>query len=127
MNVSATSEFAGVTDASYHVTRINRTGTPQLGSANITVPSAIAITNRNGIAGTGQVLELRNLGLPPDGFVTVTIGVRMPCAAGDYLWQVQAKQSNDFSGTPGNDLGPVSGNPTTTVTGQCVLNFVAQP
>jgi hypothetical protein len=127
LDVAPLTEYGGVTDGAYTVTITNNTGTQQVGSANVTVPSAIAITNRNGIPGTGQILELRNLALPAGASVTVTIGVRMPCVAGDYLWLVEAKQSNDFSGPPGNALGPVSGNRTTTVQGQCVLNFVDQP
>jgi len=51
----------------------------------------------------------------------------MPCAAGGYPWAVVAKQSNDFSGLPGNALGPVSGTLSTTVRGSCKLRFVGQP
>ncbi len=32
-----------------------------------------------------------------------------------YPWAVLAKQSNDFSGLPGNSLGPISGTLSTTV------------
>ncbi|HET8968475.1 MAG TPA: hypothetical protein VFN06_03520, partial [Gaiellaceae bacterium] len=42
--------------------------------------------------------------LPPGGSVTVTLGLRMPCVSGGYTWAVEAKQSNDFSGS-GNDFG----------------------
>jgi hypothetical protein len=120
-------EWAGVTDGSYTVTLTNTTGTQQLGSANITVPSAITIVDRNGVAGSGQVLELRSLALAPGASATVTLGLRMPCVAGSYAWSVEAKQSNDFSGPPGNSLGPVSGTLSTTVQGSCKLRFVDQP
>jgi hypothetical protein len=54
----------------------------------------------------------------------------VPCAADDYDWSVIAKQSNDFSGLPGNDFGPlVDSSLTTSVTGGCglALRFAAQP
>jgi hypothetical protein len=59
--------------------------------------------------------------------VTVTVGVRMPCVAGGYSWAVEAKQSNDFKGPPGNTLGPLLGSLTTTVDGSCSLRFATQP
>lgn len=124
-------QFAGVTDGSYTFTLTNLSGTQQIGSADVTVPSALTITDRNGIPGTGQVLELRNLALPASppsaASVTFTVGLRMPCLAGGYDWTAVAKQSNDFAGPPGNTLGPVSGNRTTTVQGRCKLRFVNQP
>jgi hypothetical protein len=120
-------EWAGITDSAYTITLTNRTGTQQLGSADITVPSALTLVNRNGIGGSGNVLELRSLDLAPDASVTLTVGVRMPCVAGTYPWTVVAKQSNDFSGLPGNALGPVTGTLGTTVEGTCKLRFVDQP
>ena len=120
-------QWAGVTDSSYAVTLKNETKTQQLGSADVTVPSQITIVDRNGIGGAGNLLELRNLALPPGASVTFTVGLRMPCVAGNYPWTVRAKQSNDFSGLPGNDLGPVSGTRATTVQGSCSLRYVDQP
>lgn len=120
-------QWAGVTDASYTVTLTNLTKTQELGSADITVPDELTIVDRNGIAGSGNVLQLRNLALQPGGSHTITIGLRMPCVAGSYGWDVHAKQSNDFSGTPGNDLGPVSGTRATSVEGSCSLRFSDQP
>jgi hypothetical protein len=129
MDVAPVSEFAGVTDNAYTVTLTNNTTTQQLGSANVTIPAAFTVVSGPslGTLAPGNVLELRNLGLPPGGSVTVTLGLRMPCVAGSYDWGVEAKQSNDFSGPPGNTLGPVSGNRTTTVQGTCKLRFVNQP
>jgi hypothetical protein len=120
-------EWAGFTDASYTVTLTNETKTQQLGSADITVPSQLTIVDRNGIGGSGNVLQLRSLELAPGESVTVTLGLRMPCVSGGYPWGIEAKQSNDFSGPPGNALGPVSGNRATTVQGSCKLRFVDQP
>jgi len=125
-------QWAGVTDIAYTVTLTNKTGTQQLGAANVTVPTELTIVgepaiSRGNVTCTGRVLELRNLETPPDQSVTVTLGLRMPCEAGSYLWEVLAKQSNDFSGLPGNSLGPVSGTLSTTVQGTCKLRFVGQP
>jgi hypothetical protein len=120
-------EWAGFTDGTYTIMLVNATGTQQLGSADITVPAALTIVDRNGLAGSGNVLQLRNLGLAPGASVTLTVGLRMPCVAGSYTWDVVAKQSNDFSGLPGNALGPVSGTLATTVNGTCKLRFVGQP
>jgi len=127
MNVAPANEWAGVTDNAYTVTLTNDTKTQELGSADVTVPAAITIVARNGISGPGNVLQLRNLALQPGASATITVGLRMPCVEGVYRWTVQAKQSNDFSGTPGNDLGPVSGTRNTTVDGSCALRFVDQP
>ena len=124
---------AGVTVGGFTVRLTNLTGTQQLGSADVTIPSALTVVGAPALdrAGTatvsGNTLSLRNLALPPNASVTATIGLRMPCVAGGYRWAVQAKQSNDFNGPPGNALGPVLGSLTTTVTGSCALRFAAQP
>lgn len=124
---------AGVTVAAYSVKLTNRTGTQQLGSAEITGPAAFTLIgppalDRPGVASlSGNRLALRDLSLPPGASVTVTVGVRMPCVSGAYSWATQAKQSNDFNGPPGNALGPVQGSLTTAVEGSCSLRFVAQP
>ena len=124
---------AGVTVDAFTVKLTNRTGTQQFGSADLTVPAAITVVSaptldRAGtVSASGNVLSLRDLALPPDASVTVTVALRMPCVADAYTWSVAAKQSNDFKGPPGNSLGPVIGSLTTTVTGSCALRFVAQP
>jgi hypothetical protein len=124
---------AGVTVAAFTVQLTNRTGTQQLGSAEVTVPSAFAVVGAPGLNGpgsvtaSGNVLSLRALALPPDASVTVTVGVRMPCVAGTYSWAVEAKQSNDFKGPPGNTLGPILGSLATAVSGSCSLRFATQP
>jgi len=53
-----------------------------------------------------DVLELRNLGLAPNEELSIDITVTTPCSAGTYTWAIRAKQSNDFSGPPGNDFFP---------------------
>ena len=126
---------AGATDPAYTVTLTNN-AKQTLGSANLAVPSEFAIadeppsiTPSGTVSRAGNVLQLRNLSLASDASVTVTLGLRFPCAADDYPWTVVAKQSNDFNGT-GNDFGPVSGTLSTKVTGTsgtAGLRFVNQP
>jgi len=125
-------QWAGVTDAAYTVTLTNDTTTQELGSADVTIPAQLTIVGEPSISGgavsrSGNLLMLRNLAMQPGGSVTVTLGLRMTCAAGSYAWSVDAKQSNDFNGLPGNTLGPVSGTLSTTVQGICELRFVGQP
>jgi hypothetical protein len=132
MNVNPAGVDAGVTVNGYRVTLTNNTGTQQLGSADITIPPALTVLgtpaiDRGSVIRSGNVLQLRGLSLPPTQSATVTLGLRMPCESGPYMWNVRAKQSNDFSGTPGNDLGPLSGTRTTIVSGSCKLRFVAHP
>jgi hypothetical protein len=109
----------------FAITLTNSTGTQALGSANVTVPTGITITDRNGNGGTGQTIEFRNLAIPAGTSRTLVVGLRMPCA-GTYAWDVNAKQSNDYSGT-GNDLNYSGAKPVTTIQGTCKLRFVTQP
>jgi hypothetical protein len=131
--LSPASVPAGVTVGAFTVELTNRTATQQIGSANVTAPAAFTLVgppalNRPGtVTASGNLLTLRDLALPPGASVTVTVGVRMPCVAAVYSWAVQAKQSNDFNGPPGNTLGPLLGSLTTTVDGACSLRFAAQP
>ena len=138
-------EWAGATDSAYTVKITNTTGTQQVGSANVTIPTAspsdidFTVTSEPVFSGStavgatvarpngGKLIELRNLALAPNSSVTFSLGLRMPCVAGNYAWSVDARQSNDFSGTPGNALGPVSGTLATTVQGSCALSFSRQP
>jgi hypothetical protein len=140
-------EWAGATDGAYTITITNTTGTQQLGSANVTIPTASAgdadffVTSEPVFVGAtavgasagrnGKVIELRNLALPPapaaGSSVTIALGLRMPCVARSYGWGFDARQSNDFSGTPGNVLGPVTGTTGLIVQGSCKLRFVNEP
>jgi hypothetical protein len=123
---------AGATDSAYTVTLTNKAKTQKLGSANLTVPAALTIvgepsTTRGTVSREGNLLKLRDLELRNNESVTVTLGLQMPCAPGDYAWDVVAKQANDFHGS-GNNFGPVSGTLSTRVEGGgCRLRFVAQP
>jgi hypothetical protein len=122
---------AGVTIDDFTVTLRNDTKTQMLGSANLTVPSGFTLTSAptldrgNLIAPVGNTLRLRELNVAPGGTVTLTVDLRLPCVSGTYAWAVQAKQSNDFSGT-GNDLTPPTASALRNiVTGACALRFVA--
>ena len=77
----------------------------------------------------GGVVELRDLSLPPGGSLQVDVTVDVACAAGQYAWDVVAKQANRFNGPPGNDfvLDAARSSLTTTVTGGCALRFFTQP
>ena len=112
----------------------NRSDQQNLGSANLTAPSALTVRAAS-LPGAGSatvrggVIELRNLSLAPGAAVQVAVTVDAGCAAGEYAWSVLAKQANRFNGSPGNDFVLVSPLEAlvTTVTGGCALRFAAQP
>jgi hypothetical protein len=127
-----TSLPAGMTIGSFAVTLQNDTGTQQLGSADITIPTGFTVLSvrdpdrGNVIRPAENKLGLRNINAAPGQSVTVTFDLRLPCVVGpvSYVWNIQAKQANDFLGT-GNDLtSPPVGTRTNTVTGSCSLRFV---
>ncbi|HUY61064.1 MAG TPA: hypothetical protein VMW49_04235 [Candidatus Dormibacteraeota bacterium] len=125
----------GGASAAFTVTLTNEASTQQLGSADITAPAGFpvqAVTVPPGVSVdvVGNLIELRNLGLSPAQTLTLTVDTTTsPCVAGTYTWTVQAKQSNDFQGPPGNAFAVDPGSElTTTVTGTgCHLTFLAQP
>lgn len=91
----------------------NLTAQQQLGSANVTPPSGFAAVSVTALTRpapatatiVGGVVQLRQLSLRPQESVTVTLKVRTPCSVGvSPVWDVVAKQANDFSGLPGNSL-----------------------
>lgn len=93
----------------------NRASPQAIGSANVTAQPGFSITGAE-VHGAGDVdgtmfptlLKLRNLNITPGTSRTITIDVTTPCStdAADE-WGIRAKQSNDFSGPPGNDFGPL--------------------
>jgi hypothetical protein len=137
MVVSPASAAAGQ-PTTFSVTLTNQTGQQQLGSADITVPSAFSGVSAADPAGpatatvSGNVVQLRNASLPPGGSVVVSITATPPasaaCSGATFTWDVIAKQANDFNGPPGNDLtlNTQGSSLTTTVSGGgCALRFVA--
>jgi hypothetical protein len=123
---------AGSQTTTFSATLTNRTGQQQLGSADITVPSAFTTISAS-VAGpatvtlSGNVVHLRNAGLAPGESIAVSVTAAVPCATATYAWSVIAKQANDFNGPPGNDLtlDQAASSLTTTVEGGCALRFVA--
>jgi hypothetical protein len=120
---------AGVTSVSMTATfkNENKLGTGiNLGSVNLTPPSGFPVSlGSSPLSGAGTaivdsngIIELRGLSLPPGGSETLTMSVNTPSSppavctvALPCAWSVVAKQSNDFSGQPGNNLsmdGPTS-------------------
>ena len=79
----------------------------------------------------GSTIQLRGLNAPAGTSVTVSVVAISPCTPGDYPWAVIAKQANNFSGDPGNDLtfDAAHSNLVTTTTGTCSLGFgfLSQP
>jgi hypothetical protein len=127
----------------------NQTGPPggqQLGSANLIWPTSIfANVTASSVSGagaaatassgtctfgtvTGSCIKLRNLSLSPGPTpLTVTMSATtQTCFTTPEPWVVEAKQSNDFSGPPGNDL-TLSSAPQSTLDGACKLAWISQP
>jgi hypothetical protein len=132
-SVSPASVPVGATTA-FTLTLTNGSSNQSLGSMNITtpaVPEAGSVSAQQGTltwtAGT-TLIKLRTVGLAPGASMTVSATISVPCSAGSSLtWVVQAKQSNDFNGPPGNNFSPYPLNLTNAVTGSCHLEFTAQP
>src|SRR5712691_10598453 len=130
VDVTAHNVSAGSTQT-FVATLTNETGTQQLGSANLTVPDGFTIvsTGTPTPAGTatvvGDVVQLRGLAAPAGSTVSVSIVAIAPCPPGIYAWSVIAKQANNFSGDPGNDLtfDAANSNLNTTLGGTCRLGF----
>jgi hypothetical protein len=124
----------------------NKTGSGiNLGSANLTPPAGFNVSvGANPLSGPGTaivdasgIVELRGMGLPAGGTETLTMTVSTPAAtagctgasgtvASPCLWGILSKQSNDFSGSPGNNLNLKTSTSTLgTVFAQ--LQFGAEP
>jgi hypothetical protein len=123
----------------------NDSASASLGSAELTVGSNAthskftfmsvdSYARLNGTASrgvatlAGDVIQLRNLSLPPRAFVTVAFTAQADCEAGDYRWIVSAKPTDDFSGAASLTLqaGPAT-RLTIPVGGECELEFLRQP
>lgn len=132
---------AGGSPATITLTLTNLANPQSLGSADVTAAklgsSSFTITGA-AIVGAGSVdptststlLKLRNLNIQPNGGQrSITINVTTQCAAGDYTWGVRAKQSNDFSGPPGNDFTfRIDGSNLVTRVTECYhVEFINQP
>jgi len=119
----------------YTITLTNETGTQMLGSANVSSPSAFTLLaahdpSPSGSATvSGSTVLLRDLNVSPGNSVSVQVDAQAPCHGGTYTWSSVAKQSNNFSGPPGNNLflDAAASHLTTSLTGSCSMAFVRQP
>ena len=132
VTVSPSSPPAGGT-VGFTFTVTNEASTQQVGSFQITAPANFVITDASvpspGTAShTSSSALITNLSVPPSASITATVTAVLPCSAGSYQWGMQVKQSNDFSGLPGNNfqIDPASaGNLSGTPSGSCSLGFTS--
>jgi len=104
----------------------NRTTSQTLGSANLTAPAGFSVASASVGAQaqtvSGNIVQLRNLGVAPGKSVIATVVATVPssnpCAPAGFTWAVAAKQSNDFNGT-GNDFGPLAPDSSLTTSATC--------
>ena len=91
----------------------NESRNTDLGAARITVPDGLTIDGETLAVTTGQIrelpdgrLEATDLEVAPDDRVDITFeGVAVCGGQDEYVFtDPEAKQANDFSGEPGNDL-----------------------
>lgn len=105
----------------------------QLGSAQVTAPNGFVITGTSPLpAGsnfTGTTVLLMNLNLQPGQSTDITITATVPalCAPANLQWAIDARQSNNFSGQPGNKFSPDPAYRPANVIASCKLAFVNQP
>ena len=127
VTVSPTNPTAGAT-TSFAFKITNEATTQTLGSAQITAPPGFVITGAPGSKSfTPSSALFINLGVNPSASTTLTVNAIPVCGGGSYQWGIEAKQSNDFSGT-GNDfqLDPASaGNLSGSAAGSCSLAFTS--
>ncbi|MFB3737962.1 MAG: hypothetical protein ACE14W_03225 [Candidatus Velamenicoccus archaeovorus] len=118
----------------------NESRSQSLGSADVLPPadswvlvSVVSSTLPDVTLGTDPVtgrnaVLFRNLNLAFHGSVQAQVSVSVPASATTGSWTVIAKQANDFSGPPGNDLGPnLTPERLTSFVGECRLVFTTQP
>jgi hypothetical protein len=113
------------TSTQFTVTLRNTTKTQMLGSANITAPPGFLITSATP---DGTTVELRDLNLAPGGTTTRPFTATTSGTTGTADWSIIAKQSNDYNGSPGNNLSLNTANShLSSYVGTCVLSFLTQP
>lgn len=141
-----TGEVASGETVGISATFKNETSTQQIGSANLAIPSGLAVLSASVPSGSATLapscsvngttvpacVALRSLAIAPGTSATVAMSVETPkCDAPGtaYAWSVEAKQANNYNGTPGNDLTFEASQSQllTTVDGACSLAFVNEP
>jgi len=132
VTVLPTSPPAGGT-VPFTFTVTNEASTQQIGSFKITAPANFVITGASvppaaTASFTSSTALFANLSVAPGASVTVTVNAVLPCSGSSYQWGIEVKQSNDFSGLPGNDFqrDPASdGNLSGSLSGSCSLAFTS--
>jgi hypothetical protein len=123
VSVSPSSPAAGVSTP-FVFTIKNEASHQRLGSVKISAPAGFVITGASGTASvTSSSALFVNLSLAPGASTAVTVTATVPCGPSTYQWGIEAKPSNDFSGT-GHDfqLDPASaGNLKGTLMGSCTI------
>lgn len=111
------------------LTITNNSSNQSIGSFDLTAPTGVTITSDAATTApetSATVLAFRNLGIAPRTSKSYAISATTsPSASGTVTWLVQAKQSNDFNGPPGNDFMLTGGQPTTIV--GCTLVWDVEP
>ena len=126
---------AGAT-ATISVTIFNDATPQQLGSSNISAPAGYVIPAQTislpspataTVVGSSQI-QLRNLAIPALGSFTFAFTAVAPCT-GNAAWSLDAKQSNNYQGPPGNSfvLNAGGSDLVTDVVGTCRLAFSTPP
>ena len=119
---------------SFTFTVTNEASTQQIGSFQITAPTPFVVTDASvpspgSVSHTSSSALFTNLSVAPSASITVIVTALLPCSGSSYQWTMQVKQSNDFSGLPGNNfqLDPASaGNLSGTPSPQsCSLGFTS--
>ena len=60
-----------------------------------------------GLASGATVMTV-SAALPSAGLTVLACAAAVACVDAEAVWSVQAKQANEFNGSPGNDLSNVS-------------------
>ncbi len=148
---SAAGEVASGQTVGITATFKNETSTQQMGSVNLFWPSVFNVVSAQSTVGTatidratsgkqtcsylgssrGPCVQLRGLSLAPGKSVAVAMAVTTPaCQGGNgFTWIAEAKQANDYSGSPGNDMTYDTANsqPDTMLDGACQLSWSTDP
>jgi hypothetical protein len=147
LGVSPANACSVPTEQTFTLILTNQTRTQNLGSANITAPSYIALEpGTQGISGTTyssftvnqpdsfdstlNTIRLRGLNLPTTGSaatITVKAQVSVPAAGTDSHWTSIVKQSNTFADSGPGNLFALSGLVPATTVSACHYAFVQGP
>jgi len=130
--VLAPASAAGGASSSLSATISLDSGT-RLGAVNLTAPPGFQLTSASlpssspGTASiSGNVLELRHLGLTPHTSVTAGLTAVSACAPATYRWSAAATVEGNFTGST-LALRTTASNLSTTVASGCSLYWSTEP